>query len=45
VAPLLCGAGRPLIALEAFGAGSCRLVTRDAVLTGVDVRIRLGRPG
>jgi len=45
VAPLLCGAGRPLIALEAFGAGSCRLVTRDAVLTGGDVRIRLGRPG
>jgi diaminohydroxyphosphoribosylaminopyrimidine deaminase/5-amino-6-(5-phosphoribosylamino)uracil reductase len=44
VAPLLCGGGRPLIAAEAFGAGSCRLVTRDAVLTGGDVRIRLERP-
>ena len=44
VAPLLCGAGRPLIAAEAFGAGSCRMVTRDAVVTGGDVRIRLVRP-
>ena len=44
VAPLLCGGGRPLIAAEAFGEGSCRLVTRDAVVTGGDVRIRLVRP-
>ena len=45
VAPLLCGGGRPLIAAEAFGEGSCRMVTRDAVVTGGDVRIRLGKPG